>query len=341
MMAEDKQLTVAEILARARQDNPDAAAPTKRRRRRSVEEGGITVAELTGSFKAVDAAPAQPRHSSVPLEDPNDPKLAAMQEKAEKAGDTSVAEATEAAEAEEAAEAAQTADVAEAAQVQQAPEDTEAVALDAEPEEASQEVSEVAEAQEAEEQAQDSVSTDSLPSEQDTGVINKVSDDVQPAEADDAPGATGVMPVVQEDAWQENAVQDPAVDTADPQYADGSTAVFDLEQNGQPVNELAVRQPAEAELQQQALEDEEGTSIWALIGLVVLGVVAGILIFLGFQFLWARLSAWMVAIAAIVVTVIMVLGVKSLRTASDGLSMTLAGIVGLVVTFGPAALYYL
>ncbi|OIR44030.1 hypothetical protein [Corynebacterium sp. NML130628] len=73
-MSEDKQLTVAELLARAQKTNPDVGK--RPRRRRSLEEGGVSVAELTGSFKAVDARPAEAKHSSVPLDAPAEPKPA-------------------------------------------------------------------------------------------------------------------------------------------------------------------------------------------------------------------------------------------------------------------------
>lgn len=65
----DKQLTVAELMARAQKENPDAQP--RRRRRRSLEEGGISVAELTGSLQAVDARPAEPKHSNAPIDEEN------------------------------------------------------------------------------------------------------------------------------------------------------------------------------------------------------------------------------------------------------------------------------
>lgn len=67
-MSEQKQLTVAEILARAQKENPELG--TRRRRRRSLEDGGVSVAELTGSIKKVEAKPAESRHSSVPIDAP-------------------------------------------------------------------------------------------------------------------------------------------------------------------------------------------------------------------------------------------------------------------------------
>ena len=69
-MSEQKQLTVAEILARAQKENPELGTRRRRRRRRSLEDGGVSVAELTGSIKKVEAKPAESRHSSVPIDAP-------------------------------------------------------------------------------------------------------------------------------------------------------------------------------------------------------------------------------------------------------------------------------
>lgn len=66
----DKQLTVAELLARAEKENPSGSR--RPRRRRSLEDGGVSVAELTDSFKKVDAKPAEVKHSSVPIDAPSD-----------------------------------------------------------------------------------------------------------------------------------------------------------------------------------------------------------------------------------------------------------------------------
>lgn len=75
----DKQLTVAELLARAEKENPSA---TRRpRRRRSLEDGGVSVAELTDSFKKVNVKPVEAKHSSVPIDAPAEPAKTVKQEK--------------------------------------------------------------------------------------------------------------------------------------------------------------------------------------------------------------------------------------------------------------------
>ena len=95
-MSEDKQLTVAELLARAQKTNPDVGK--RPRRRRSLEEGGVSVAELTGSFKAVDARPAEAKHSSVPLDAPAEPAPAKPAAEKPKPAETPAAPAEKPAE---------------------------------------------------------------------------------------------------------------------------------------------------------------------------------------------------------------------------------------------------
>lgn len=77
----DKQLTVAELLARAEKENPSAAR--RPRRRRSLEDGGVSVAELTDSFKKVDVKPAEVKHSSVPIDAPADEPVEPKAERTE------------------------------------------------------------------------------------------------------------------------------------------------------------------------------------------------------------------------------------------------------------------
>ena len=67
-MADKKQLTVAELLARNAKDRP-GEEKTPRRRRRSLDEGGISVAELTGNLEKVKATPAEAKHSNVSIDE--------------------------------------------------------------------------------------------------------------------------------------------------------------------------------------------------------------------------------------------------------------------------------
>ncbi|GAB3944668.1 hypothetical protein [Corynebacterium tapiri] len=254
-MSDKDQLTVAELLARARKDDPDKAEAPKRRRRRSLEDGGVSVAELTGSFKAVKAAPAESRHSAVPLDE--DKKPAPSDE------DTGVIE-----------------------KVKDVPE----VKPEAKPEAKPEPEPKVEAKPEAKAEA-------------------------QPATA---PDETGVMPRV-----EGHSAGSALVNAPQPQPAEEPSA---------PV------EPVNSDWRGEAEEDNPSSGILPVIGLAAVGIILGAVVFLAFQFLWNALPALVVALLALVVVAIMVFGVRALRTSSDGLSMTLAGLVGLVVTFGPALL---
>ena len=71
-MADKKKLTVAELLARdkkARGEKGGKDDKRSRRHRRSLDEGGISVAELTGNLKKVKASPAEAKHTSVSIDE--------------------------------------------------------------------------------------------------------------------------------------------------------------------------------------------------------------------------------------------------------------------------------
>lgn len=93
---------------------------------------------------------------------------------------------------------------------------------------------------------------------------------------------------------------------------------------------------------QEEDQDEESTktSVFSIILMAVVGVVLGAVIFLAFEMLWERLNNWLVALLAVAVTLGLVGLVHALRTSRDGFSMVLAGIVGLVMTFGPLLIVF-
>lgn len=88
-------------------------------------------------------------------------------------------------------------------------------------------------------------------------------------------------------------------------------------------------------------ETDEGISLAAVIALAVVGIILGVLVFLGFEYLWANFNRVAVGVGALVVTLGLVLGTRLLRTTNDGLSMTLAGAAGMLMSFGPALIMYL
>lgn len=268
MSDEDEQLTVAELLARARKNDPEAEPP-KRRRRRSLEDGGISVAELTGSFPKVEASPPEAKHTAVPL-DEETPARKSRAERAEKAAKPEAEAKPE--PTPQPATKASAAPKAEPA-TSQAPKVEAESTADAEAE---------------------------SPSSEETGIMGAVD---TPPKAEE----TGVMPAV--DSEEKADAVEPA----------GSTA-------------------ASARDEQPESDNSGGANIFAILGLAVVGIVIGIAIFIGFEMMWARFNLILTAILAIAVTGVLVALTHLMRTSRDALSMTLAGIVGVVLTFGPALL---
>lgn len=113
----DEKLTVAELLARRDKERGGSAeaAERPRRRRRSLEEGGISVAELTGSIPRVNAdGPRRGAHAAVEDDEQTEDRVAdQVTETAETDDSAEAAAAGESTEAPESAEVDESADVAE------------------------------------------------------------------------------------------------------------------------------------------------------------------------------------------------------------------------------------
>lgn len=342
-MAEDKQLTVAELLARARKDTPEGEGQApKRRRRRSLEDGGISVAELTGSFKAVKATPTQSRHSSVPLDAPAD-NSAAAPEKGKTDKDADEQPAADRSEPEKAqSEKTQSgktekpkseADKAKAEKETGKKVDEKAAADRALLAKAKAKKEAAAAKEKAADKGADS-DQQKAPSDDDTGVISTVAADTKAPQVVPGASETGELPRVDEVAEAETGTlaAQPAAQREGSLKAPGVGAAA-------PATAASAQDVDRAD-NDDSEDDDSGMNLGAVILLALLGIIGGIAIFLGFQFLWAHLNPWIVGIGALVVTGLMVGAVKWLRTSSDGLSMTLAGLVGLVITFGPAVLVF-
>ena len=375
-MAEEKQLTVAELLARNAKEREgraekrasaketegaEAQEAPRRRRRRSLDEGGISVAELTGSIKRVEAEPARSRHSSTsdspaavtraskttekPAESKSSeakapeakPEAKAPEAKPEAKPAASKPAAPKASEAKAAAKpaadkpaakAGEKADVKEASKGTAAAKSAEAKPTDAKPAaKASEKIEKKAE----------------KPANDDTTVIQKVDapaeDSSKAKDAAAGPKAaktdeTTVMPA-------QPATAATGVKAAEAKTATASPAAKDTESTGEiPVVEDE-RQPDSAKLAQRddaeldEAEDDGKLSAVSIVVLALVGIIVGAIVFKGFEVLWGRFDRIIVSILALVVTGAMVGIVHALRTARDAVSMSLAGVVGLILTFGP------
>lgn len=296
-MAEEKQLTVAELLARNKQERTGGDKP--RRRRRSLEEGGVSVAELTGSLKKVEATPAQAKHSNVDINETAPvipaPKPEAAQSDAAQSDAAKSAPAQSEAERIEALKKAEFAKKAEEAK-KKAAEKKEAEKKATEDKAAASSIDEAPldpKAEEdrrilAEKRERDAVKAASTPSTGDTTVIKKVED--------------------------ESATQ----------LEDAATTEIDR------VDDAEDADPAEYE---DAEADGKLNPV-SIILLALVGIVLGAVVYKGFEILWTNFNNGLVAALAVAVTAAMAGVVHALRTDRDKAAIVLSIIVGLVLTFG-------
>ncbi|MGO2197896.1 MAG: CPBP family intramembrane glutamate endopeptidase, partial [Corynebacterium casei] len=181
------------------------------------------------------------------------------------------------------------------------------------------------------------------PANDDTTVIQKVDapaeDSSKAKDAAAGPKAaktdeTTVMPA-------QPATAATGVKAAEAKTATASPAAKDTESTGEiPVVEDE-RQPDSAKLAQRddteldEAEEDGKLSAVSIVVLALVGIMVGAIVFKGFEVLWGRFDRIIVSILALVVTGAMVGIVHALRTARDAVSMSLAGVVGLILTFGP------
>ena len=271
-MADKKQLTVAELLARNAKDRP-GEEKTPRRRRRSLDEGGISVAELTGNLEKVKATPAEAKHSNVSI-DETAPVIPAPKKESKE-------------------EAPKKAD-------KKADDKAQAAAVPAE-----------------------------KPSDDDTRVIQKVKDEPKKKTED--------KPEQKSDAKE---AEKPEVKTATKPEAKTAAPVDEKPQDAAKdtftTGELeAVDHDVEEYDDYDDEEDEGKLNPFAVVLLALVGIVLGAIVFKGFEILWDRFDRLVVLVLGVVVTGVIVGIVHALRTSRDGLSMFLAAVAGLVLTFGP------
>ncbi len=372
----DKQLTVAELLARSGGSDDSSKTP-RRRRRRSLEEGGISVAELTGNIPKVASKPAESRHSNVPIDAEHDNRPDAeptagptaepnaSQDPLDVDRDTSAEEEQPsplAVEQNDAPTDDQSDVVSQPLGAQpkdDADEDHDApLAVDI-PDDAQ---GEGAEGEGAEVAAKDSgislhvvdekdpvqLTTGSFPAQAATQAsAEEVLDEPTPAFAEEY-----------EEHFEQPAPEKPLEE--EPELVqqrfgadvEDTTVIKEISEPVRPQHDAedtnVIRQvqqdEEEEELDDEALAaayDEEAAadekiSIGAVVLMALVGIVLGAVIFFGFQMLWGSMNKWIVGVLALAVTGAMVGVVHSLRTASDKFSMGLSALVGLVLTFGPA-----
>lgn len=298
----DKQLTVAELLARAEKENPEAGR--RPRRRRSLEDGGVSVAELTDSFKKVEVKPAEVKHSSVPIDAPSDaPAPASTPDPAPSTPATP--------------QPVQSTSV----KLRPAEKPAAAKAQDEKPAvEKLQVVKPAAEAAKKTEKAETAKQTPATPT----------SKPAPAPKAKPAEGETTVLRKVEAEPVVKQAPAQPddtneirAVQAPEPQRAE--TDIFD--------------EPAAEPEAVEGVEVEEATVNPVLLVLLVFcGVLLGVLGFLAFTWLWANTMAIVAALVGIGAVAAVVAAVGAMAAGRDKVTMVIAGLAAAVVAFGPALL---
>lgn len=329
-MADKNKLTVAELLARdkkARGEKGGKGDKRSRRHRRSLDEGGISVAELTGNLKKVEASPAEAKHTSVSIDE-----------------DAPVIRAPKAADATDSGSAKKSADkpAAKAAAKPAASAPSAAQSTAKKPAAAGA-------VQEAAKKKQ--------PSADDTAVIQRVdkakADDAKPAAAkaaaekptvdkSGADKATAAKPVAEKPKADKGAKAAGAGAAAAGAGAAAAAAVPASKKAGVAKSAEETGNLPKVEDDEEWIEEEhEKLNPVSILLMIVAGILLAIVIFKGFEILWDNFPRLVVAVLALCVTAIMVGVTHALRTARDGFSMFLAGFTGLVLTFGPLLLVML
>lgn len=294
-MADEKQLTVAELLARNAKEHAGAESEggsRRRRRRRSLEDGGVSVAELTGNLEKVTATPAQSKHSSVSIDETAPVIPAPKQEEDSKKAEAPNSDKVTDAKTESA--------------FQPSTEDTHVI-------------------KRVEEKSapKKSAPKQSAPAVADKSGVAKGG--VAKGDAEKGDKAEAKLAEKESDAKLDDALT-PPTDGA----TEASVSVKASEKELDKKDQTDV-----VETEEDFEEEDEKLNPFSVLLLALIGIVLGAVVFKGFEILWDSFSRSVVAILAIAVTALMVALVHVLRTNRDGISMTLAAFVGLVLTFGP------
>jgi hypothetical protein len=363
-----EKLTVAELLARnAKEGGGRSRRNAERpRRHRDLDQGGISVSELTGDIPVVvvdeDGRPTGP-----------DPEY---REHDARHGGTGAEGAADAGDGAGNADKAGSADTAGAGAADAATGTTGATGTAArKPAPAPEPAARAASATTGTFVASDSTLLPNRPAAADDDLADDSADfadaadftgSADSADVEQAEAATAVAPLVTPDAvLSASEYDDSEADEADEAEA-RDVAVTDGDDTGvPPATTRLAAQPDEtagetaatagaaaaatatattpetaaaetAHADDEIVEYEDDTISWgALIGQALGAVVLGVLIFFGFTVLWNHLATVLVLVMALIVTLVVVGLVHALLRHRDTLILALAFIVGLALTLGP------
>ncbi|MBF4552785.1 hypothetical protein [Corynebacterium suicordis] len=367
-----EKLTVAELMARNGRKSADGAdESSRRRRRRNLESGGVSVAELTGSIpvvtqKDVDEQKAADAAAQAPAERKPAPRVS--RRAAEKPGEvttqmTPVKDAPAAAQKPPVAAETRNAETKSTGFKRATTASSGTKPVDAKP----AETKPVANKPVENKPAADKSRTPAQPvSHEDARKAEAQLIGGDNTAATTATSNTAAKPNVEKPSAFKPADEKPA---ANKPFAKAAAAVpasaaaaTSAKGAPTPVKEKEVasnlkKDPAatrtertpvpakkddefaalEAALDEDEVIDyEDNTISWpAMIGQALLAIAAGVGIFFGFSLLWSNLPSIVVLVLALAVTLLLVGLVHALLRHNDKLLMLLAFVVGLILTFGP------
>ena len=358
-----EKLTVAELMARNAKEGGRSGSG-RPRRRRTLEEGGVSVSELTGSIPVV-------RDEDLEHVGAHESQGAATEqvEAAEPTVQDAVAEAVEEPDVEVAAEAAADTGADTGAGTPAASgypglfsHDTDAttiipVAGDADTYGDADVYGDAAASVAAEDTA-DTVDTGSAEpdaaGEVEAGNADADATTVFPTVGATAAGATaagigaGAAGIQTESADAEEEFEEfsdsavntaetvDTVDTVDSVDFGHDTDAYGTAEAGMADADAEYTDSVDSEDPDEIIEYEDDAVSWpAMIGQAAIAVVIGVIIFFGFTLLWDKLAAGLVLAMAVIVTLICVGLVHALLRHRDTLILVLSLIVGLALTLGP------
>lgn len=356
-----EKLTVAELLARnAREGGRNAS--DRPRRRRNLDDGGVSVSELTGSIPVVkiddedgqgvaaEGAGNTADAESVVAGATGTPEGAvAERHGGHEADDPEEAEAPEASESHEGFDEQSTivqAVVPDSLLTSANPsgefvavdsEDAEAVNGDA-AEEDTADAADTADADDTVDADADVVEGEVVDDDTDTTDTTDIDDAADAADADevDAPDEADDLAVVASAGAGATAGAGAlaASSLAEPEADRASAAVPAAVPAEAPA--AAASKKTRAPKDDEIVEYEDDTVSWpAVVAQSAAAVILGVLIFFGFTLLWDNLGTVLVLVMALVVTCVCVGVVHSLLRHRDTLLLVLTFVVGIALTVGP------
>lgn len=332
-----EKLTVAELLARNGRESSSADAGRRRRRHRNLEQGGVSVAELTGSIPVVQteddvAKAAKPEDAAAKVtEKPAAPKQEPATTQEIQQDQRSVSRTSERPEE----KTGQLSNVesspkkaAEAPKERKATEPT---------------FGDVARGRVAEKPAEPTQPTQSTqPAEPaKTTKATKVTKPIKPSKSAAAGTAAGTAAAgtAAAEAASGTDAKTPEKGGVTKREKDSAKkkAVTAAAAPGVSSDERAQFAELERTLEDgEVVEYEDDTISWPMMILqAILAIAVGVGVFFGFSLVWAKAPTILALVLAIAVTLLLVGLVHALLRHRDKLLMILAAVVGLVLTIGP------